>query len=87
MGFYQIDEGSIKIDNKNINTITKQSIRDQFDMVLQDAWLFEDTIMNNLKYNDPNIDDDQVIEAAKAVGIDHFIRTLPKGTIPFLMIQ
>ncbi|MSE19905.1 ATP-binding cassette domain-containing protein [Lactobacillus parabuchneri] len=79
MGFYQIDEGSIKIDNKNINTITKQSIRDQFDMVLQDAWLFEDTIMNNLKYNDPNIDDDQVIEAAKAVGIDHFIRTLPKG--------
>ncbi|WP_394804947.1 ABC transporter ATP-binding protein [Lentilactobacillus otakiensis] len=79
MGFYQIDEGSIKIDGQDINTVTKQSIRDQFDMVLQDAWLFEDTVMNNLKYNHPEIDNDKVIEAAKAVGIDHFIRTLPNG--------
>lgn len=79
MGFYPFDQGSIKIDDKDINTLTKQSIRDQFDMVLQDAWLFEDTVKNNLKYNHPEIDDSKVIAAAKAVGIDHFIKTLPKG--------
>ena len=79
MGFYQIDSGWIKIDNKDIHQITKASIRNQFDMVLQDAWLFEDTVMNNLKYNHPEVSDGKVFEAAKAVGIDNFIRTLPKG--------
>jgi ATP-binding cassette subfamily B protein len=79
MGFYPLNSGAIKIDGQDIRTVTKESIREQFDMVLQDAWLFEDTVMNNLKYNHPEIDDRRVIEAAQAVGIDHFIRTLPQG--------
>lgn len=79
MNFYNFDKGTIKIDDVDVKQLSSGSIRNQFDMVLQDTWLFEDTIMNNLKYNGENISDEQVIDAAKAVGVDHFIRTLPKG--------
>ncbi|KRN28646.1 ABC transporter ATP-binding protein [Lactobacillus selangorensis] len=79
MGFYPFNQGSIKIDGIDTHNVPKTEIRDQFDMVLQDTWLFEDTIMNNLKYNQPEIDDERVYAAAKAVGIDHFIKTLPNG--------
>lgn len=79
MNFYNFDKGTIKIDDVDVKQLSSGSIRNQFDMVLQDTWLFEDTIMNNLKYNGENVSDEQVIDAAKAVGVDHFIRTLPKG--------
>lgn len=79
MGYYAYQQGSIKIDGVPVDRLTKETIRNQFDMVLQDTWLFEDTIMANLKYNQTTISDDQVYTAAKAVGIDHFIKTLPDG--------
>ncbi|KRK39868.1 ABC transporter ATP-binding protein [Loigolactobacillus bifermentans] len=79
MGYYTPQHGQIKIDDQPIEQLSKATVRNQFDMVLQDTWLFEATIMANLKYNDPNISDAQVFEAAKAVGVDHFIRTLPQG--------
>lgn len=79
MGYYPITSGSIKIDGVDIRNLSTATIRNQFDMVLQDTWLFADAIMANLKYNDPTITDQQVIAAAKAVGIDHFIQTLPQG--------
>ncbi|MDO4670760.1 MAG: ABC transporter ATP-binding protein [Aerococcus sp.] len=79
MNFYDPQSGAIRLDGKASNTLSKANIRDQFDMVLQDTWLFEDTIMANLKYNDEAISDEEVLKATKAIGIDHFIRTLPKG--------
>ncbi|ERL65095.1 ABC transporter ATP-binding protein [Schleiferilactobacillus shenzhenensis] len=79
MGYYPVTSGTIKIDGVDTRDLSVTTIRNQFDMVLQDTWLFADTIMANLKYNDPAVTDAQVIDAAKAVGIDHFIRTLPQG--------
>ncbi|MBZ5997291.1 ABC transporter ATP-binding protein [Leuconostoc gasicomitatum] len=79
MRYYDYQSGKIKIDDIDISHLSTATVRNQFDMVLQDTWLFDDTIMANLKYNQPNIDDDKVIEAAKSIGIDHFIRTLPNG--------
>ena len=60
-----------------IKEITREAVHDQFSMVLQDTWLFEGTVKENLIYNQANISDQQVVDAAKAVGIDHFINTLP----------
>ncbi len=79
MGYYKQQSGTIKIDDIDTATLATENVRDQFDMVLQDTWLFEGTIMENLKYNDSSITDEQVIEAAKAVGVDHLIRTLADG--------
>lgn len=79
MGFYPFASGHITLSGTDVHDLSVATVRDQFDMVLQDTWLFEDTIMANLKYNKPDISDDKAIEAAKAVGIDHFIRTLPQG--------
>lgn len=79
MKFYEVNSGTIKIDGVKTTDLTRQQIHDQFCMVLQDTWLFEGTIKENLVYNQTGITDDQVIQAAKAVGIHHFIKTLPKG--------
>lgn len=79
MGYYKQQSGTIKIDDIDTATLATENVRDQFDMVLQDTWLFEGTIMENIKYNDSSITDEQVIEAAKAVGVDHLIRTLADG--------
>lgn len=79
MGFYDYQSGTIKIDDIDTRQLSTATIRNQFDMVLQDTWLFEDTIMSNLKYNQKQASDETVIAATKAVGIDHFIRTLPDG--------
>lgn len=79
MHFYTVDQGQILLDGVDTALLSKATIRDQFDMVLQDTWLFEDTIMANLKYNDPTVSDADVLKATKAIGIDHFIRTLPAG--------
>ena len=79
MRFYDINSGQIIIDGTPIMAITREAIHDQFSMVLQDTWLFEGTVKENLIYNQTNITDEQVIAAAKAVGVDHFINTLPNG--------
>lgn len=79
MKFYDIDSGDIKIDDVSTKELTRENIHDLFTMVLQDTWLFDGTIKENIKYNNENITDEQIIEACKIVGLDHFIRTLPKG--------
>ncbi|MFD1418108.1 ABC transporter ATP-binding protein [Companilactobacillus keshanensis] len=79
MRFYDMNSGSIKIDGVDINDMKRSEVRDQFDMVLQDAWLFDDTVRNNLVYNQKNVNDEQVQYALKVVGLDHFIETLPNG--------
>ena len=79
MKFYEIDQGSIRIDGVDTKAMTRSEVHDAFSMVLQDTWLFEGTIRDNLIYNQTGISDERVIEAAKAVGIHHFITTLPDG--------
>lgn len=84
MKFYEIDKGQIKIDGVDINDMTRQEVHDAFAMVLQDTWLFEGTVKENLVYNQTGISDERVIDAAKAVGVHHFIMTLPKGYDTYL---
>ena len=84
MKFYEIDKGQITIDDVDTRLMTREEVHDQFSMVLQDTWLFEGTIKENLIYNQENITDEQVIAAAKAVGVHHFIMTLPKGYDTYL---
>lgn len=79
MRFYEINSGSISIDQVNVHDMTREEVHSAFSMVLQDTWLFEGTIKENLIYNQTHITDEQVVEAAKAVGIHHFIMTLPKN--------
>lgn len=79
MKFYPIDSGEIYIDGKPTSEISRAAVHDQFSMVLQDTWLFEGTIRENLIFNQDHITDEMVESAAAAVGIDHFINTLPKG--------
>lgn len=84
MKFYEIDRGQITIDGVDTRLMTREEVHDQFSMVLQDTWLFEGTIKENLIYNQENITDEQVVAAAKAVGVHHFIMTLPKGYDTYL---
>ncbi len=79
MRFYDIDSGEIKIDGVNTNEYDKHSVRSLMGMVLQDSWLFSDTIANNIRYGNLNATDDEVIDAAKRVRADDFIRQLPDG--------
>lgn len=79
MRFYEINSGDIKIDGVSTKDITRENVHDLFGMVLQDTWLFEGTIKENLRYNNPNVTDEQIVEACKHVGVDHFIQTLSKG--------
>lgn len=79
MKFYEIDDGIITIDGKSINELTRKNIHELFDMVLQDTWLFEGTIRENLVFNSKNISDEEIWKVCKNVGVDHFIKTLPKG--------
>ena len=79
MKFYEIDKGRIAIDGIDIKDMKRSEVHDAFSMVLQDTWLFEGTIRENLIYNQEHVTDEAVIAAAKAVGVHHFIQTLPKG--------
>ncbi len=79
MKFYETNSGDIKIDGVSTKSLTRENIHDMFIMVLQDTWLFEGTIKENIVYNKKGITDQQVVEVCKVVGIDHFIRTLPQG--------
>ncbi len=79
MKFYEINDGDILIDGKSIKELKRENIHDLFVMVLQDTWLFDGTIKENIKFNRKNITDEEIWNACKVVGIDHFIKTLPKG--------
>ncbi|MEY2922258.1 MAG: hypothetical protein RL108_880 [Bacteroidota bacterium] len=77
--FYEINSGEIYIDSKNINSFTLESLRSQIGVVLQDVFLFADTIFNNITLNNPAITKDDVIAAAKKIGVHEFIMSLPEG--------
>ena len=79
MKFYDIDSGDIRIDDVSTKELTRENIHELFTMVLQDTWLFEGTVRENIIYNNENVTEEQLIEVCKTVGIDHFIRTLPNG--------
>jgi ATP-binding cassette subfamily B protein len=79
MRFYEIDSGEICIDGIPIHQASRENVHDQFCMVLQDTWLFEGSIKENVKYSKQGVMDDEVITACKAVGIHHFIQALPQG--------
>ena len=79
MRFYDVTAGSITVDGHDIRHISRQDYRKQFGMVLQDAWLYEGTIKENLRFGNLEATDEEIVEAAKAANVDHFIRTLPGG--------
>ena len=79
MRFYDVTAGSISVDGHDIRNLSRQDYRKQFGMVLQDAWLFEGTIKENLRFGNLDATDEEIVEAAKAANVDHFIRTLPGG--------
>ncbi len=79
MRFYELNQGTISIDGKDIRKYKRSELRSLFGMVLQDAWLFHGTIMENLRFGRLNATDEEVIEAAKSAYVDHFIRTLDNG--------
>jgi ATP-binding cassette subfamily B protein len=79
MRFYDVDKGAILVDGHNIKDFRREDLRCMFGMVLQDTWLYNDTIMENIRYGSPGTGDDAVITAAKAARVDHFVRTLPEG--------
>lgn len=79
MRFYEVSSGAIKIDNIPTTQLKRETVRDQFSMVLQDTWIFNGTVKENLIYSIQGVSDEQVIEASQAVGLHHFISTLPLG--------
>ena len=79
MRFYDVDAGSISLSGRNVKDFDRSALREGFGMVLQDTWLFQGTIMENIRYGRLDATDEEVIAAAKAAHADHFIRTLPGG--------
>ena len=79
MRFYEVDSGKIYVDGVDLSTLTRENVHDLFGMVLQDTWLFHGTIKENIRYSKTGVTDEKIVEAAKAVGLHHFITTLPKG--------
>jgi len=79
MRFYDVNSGAILIDGHNIQDFNRQDLRSIFGMVLQDTWLFNGSIKENIRYGRLNANDDEVIAAAKAANVDHFVKTLPDG--------
>ena len=79
MKFYEINSGDIKIDDISINELKRKNVHELFTMVLQDTWLFNGTIKENIAYNQKNISDEEVKKVCKIVGVDHFIKSLPNS--------
>ena len=79
MRFYELNSGEIYIDGTPISRLTRENVHDLFCMVLQDTWLFEGTIRENIIFSKENVTDEEVENACKAVGLHHFIQTLPDG--------
>ena len=84
MKFYNIKDGDILIDGVSTKELTRENIHDLFIMVLQDTWLFDGTIRDNVKYNKNKVSDEQIMEALKIVGVDHFVKSLP-GTLDYVI--
>lgn len=79
MRFYEINKGDILIDGVSIQSMKREKVRDLFDMILQDTWLFNGTIRENLVYNQKDVSDETLDKVCKAVGLKHFIKSLPNG--------
>jgi ATP-binding cassette, subfamily B, multidrug efflux pump len=79
MKFYDINSGTIKIDGISIKNLTRENIHDLFIMVLQDTWLFNGSIRDNIKYNKTDTTDEEIWDILKTVGVDHFVKSLPNG--------
>lgn len=79
MRFYDVDDGAILIDGHDIRDFSRRDLRQMFGMVLQDTWLYNGTIMENIRYGRPDASDEEVCAAARAAHVDHFVRTLPEG--------
>ncbi len=79
MRFYEVDAGQIFLDGKNTRNLSRKNLRENFGMVLQDAWLFGGTIAENIAYGKQDASREEIIAAAKAARVDFFVRTLPKG--------
>ena len=79
MRFYDVDDGSIQVDGHDIREFSRHDLRQMFGMVLQDTWLFNGSILENIRYGRPDATDEEVIEAATTAHVDHFVRTLPEG--------
>ena len=79
MKFYDINDGDIIIDGKSIKKLTRANVHDLFCMVLQDTWLFEGTIGENIRFNTEDISDEDIMQACRTVGVSHFVKTLPGG--------
>jgi ATP-binding cassette subfamily B protein len=79
MRFYDVNGGSIRVDGHDIREFSRHDLRQMFGMVLQDTWLYNDSIMENIRYGRPAASDEEVIAAARTAHVDHFVRTLPEG--------
>ena len=79
MKFYDIHDGDITIDGKSIHDLTRDNVHSLFTMVLQDTWLFEGTVKENIRYNNSKITDKEIESVCKYIGLDHFIKTLPNN--------
>ncbi|MEA4923237.1 MAG: ABC transporter ATP-binding protein [Eubacteriaceae bacterium] len=79
MRFYEVSGGVIYIDGMDIDELKRENVHDLFGMVLQDTWIFEGTIKENIAYSKEHVSDEDVVKACKAVGLHHFIKALPKG--------
>ena len=79
MRFYEVNGGSILLDGRDIRTLSRANLRSCFGMVLQDTWLFEGTIAENIAYSKPDATREEIIAAAKAARVDFFVRTMPAG--------
>ncbi|MBO0471129.1 multidrug efflux ABC transporter subunit EfrB [Enterococcus sp. DIV0242_7C1] len=79
MRFYDVNEGAIKVDGIDTKTINRSDVRSVFGMVLQDAWLYEGTIADNIRFGKLDATDYEIVDAAKTANVDHFIRTMPDG--------
>ncbi|MEJ2207597.1 MAG: ABC transporter ATP-binding protein [Anaerolineae bacterium] len=79
MRFYDVNDGAILVDGHDIRDLRRSDLRCMFGMVLQDTWLYNGTIMENIRYGRPDASDEEVFEAAKTAHVDHFVRTLPEG--------
>ena len=79
MRFYDVNSGAIMVDGHNVKDFTRTDLRRMFAMVLQDTWLYNGTVMENIRYGRSDASDQEVIEASKAAHVDHFVRTMPEG--------
>ena len=79
MRFYDVDKGAIRIDGIDTKSMSRSDVRSLFGMVLQDAWLYQGTIADNIRFGKLDATDYEVVDAAKTANVDHFIRTMPDG--------